>query len=154
MLVEGLAAKVQMFVTSVYAFSSACFFSCLGICFARDVSYSHQHCLSSTDHHSVSVARVHVGDFAQRNQVYLHSPTRPGISNRLLDSCVNNWKKIPPPLSSLRSTTFTLPISWSIHVRSNRDHVRGNNILSVACKNLISDSQRCCSSVSFTGVEL
>lgn len=69
------------------------FFWSLGSYFARDVSYSHQHCPPSTDHHSVSVAQAHIGDFAQANQVYLHSPTRPGISNRLLDSCANNWKK-------------------------------------------------------------
>ncbi|KFQ39989.1 Poly [ADP-ribose] polymerase 12, partial [Mesitornis unicolor] len=66
-----------------------------GSCFARDVSYSHQYCLSSTDHHSMFVVQVLVGEFVQGNQVYLHPPTRPGISNRLLDNCVdNNNKKI------------------------------------------------------------
>lgn len=41
------------------------------------------------------VARVLVGDFVQENQVYLRPPIRPGISNRLLDSCVDNRKNLP-----------------------------------------------------------
>ncbi|NXS40142.1 PAR12 polymerase, partial [Balaeniceps rex] len=63
-----------------------------GSYFARDASCSHQYCPSSIDHHSMFVAQVVVGDFVRENQVYLCPPTRPGISNRLLDSCVDNRK--------------------------------------------------------------
>ncbi|KAF1620444.1 Poly [ADP-ribose] polymerase 12, partial [Eudyptes chrysolophus] len=63
-----------------------------GSYFARDASYSHQYCPSSIDHHSMFVAQVLVGDFVWGNQVYLRPPTRPGISNRLLESCVHNRK--------------------------------------------------------------
>ncbi|KFQ96687.1 Poly [ADP-ribose] polymerase 12, partial [Nipponia nippon] len=68
------------------------FFWSLGRYFARDASYSHQCCPSIIDHHSVFVAQVVVGDSVWGNQVYLLLPTRPGISNRLLDSCVDNRK--------------------------------------------------------------
>ncbi|KFP47150.1 Poly [ADP-ribose] polymerase 12, partial [Cathartes aura] len=63
-----------------------------GSYFARDASYSHQYCPSSTDHYGMFVAQVLVGDFVQGSQVYLCPPTRPGISNRLLDSYIDNQK--------------------------------------------------------------
>ncbi|NXK09896.1 PAR12 polymerase, partial [Herpetotheres cachinnans] len=68
------------------------FFWSLGSYCARDASYSHQYCPSSTDHHSMLVAQIPVGDFVQGNQFYLRPPARPGISNKLLDSCVDIQK--------------------------------------------------------------
>ncbi|EOA99856.1 Poly [ADP-ribose] polymerase 12 [Anas platyrhynchos] len=58
----------------------------------RDASCSHQYCPSSTSYHSVFVALAVVGDFVHGNKAYLCPPPRPEISNRLLDSCVDDQK--------------------------------------------------------------
>ncbi|KAI1238824.1 hypothetical protein IHE44_0011914 [Lamprotornis superbus] len=61
-------------------------------CFVRDATCSYQCCPSSTDHHSVFVSEVLVGDLVQGNHDYSYLPTRPEISNRLLNSLVDNEK--------------------------------------------------------------
>ncbi|NXG27562.1 PAR12 polymerase, partial [Dromaius novaehollandiae] len=61
-----------------------------GSYFARDASYSHQYCPSSTGHQRMFVAHVLVGDFVQGNSEYLRPPPRPGNANRLYDSCVDD----------------------------------------------------------------
>ena len=66
------------------------FFWSLGSYFARDASYSHQYCPSSTDDYSMFVAQVLVGDFVQGNPKYLRPPPRGRNSNRLYDSCVDD----------------------------------------------------------------
>ncbi|XP_025939721.1 protein mono-ADP-ribosyltransferase PARP12-like isoform X1 [Apteryx mantelli] len=63
-----------------------------GSYFARDASYSHQYCPSSTGPQSMFVAHVLVGDFVQGNSEYLRPPPRPGNPNRLYDSCVDDPK--------------------------------------------------------------
>ena len=139
------------------------FFWSLGSYFARDASYSCQYSPPSTDHNSRFVAQVLVRDFVQGKQVYLCPPTRPGISNRLLDSCVGNRKN--PSIFVVFEKHQIYPACVLEHTR--KDDVRGNNILSenntlrfhsfelyVACKNLVSDIQLYCSSVSVTGVKL
>ncbi|NWZ27637.1 PAR12 polymerase, partial [Asarcornis scutulata] len=57
-----------------------------------DASCSHRYCPSSTSYHSVFVALAVVGDFVHGNKAYLCPPPRPEISNRLLDSCVDDQK--------------------------------------------------------------
>ncbi|NXG64674.1 PAR12 polymerase, partial [Hemiprocne comata] len=61
-----------------------------GSYFARDASYSHKYCSSLSGHYSMFVAHVLVGDFVQGDSEYLRPPPRPGNSNRLYDSCVDN----------------------------------------------------------------
>lgn len=91
------------------------FFCSLGSYVARDASCSHQYCPSSTGYHSMFVTLAVVGDFVHGIKAYLCPPSRPEISNRLSDSCVDD-QKILQFLSSLRRTRFILPISWSILV--------------------------------------
>ncbi|NWX45003.1 PAR12 polymerase, partial [Steatornis caripensis] len=61
-----------------------------GSYFARDASYSHEYCSSHSGRYSMFVAHVLVGDFVQGNPEYLRPPPRPGNSNRLYDSCVDD----------------------------------------------------------------
>ncbi|NXE19253.1 PAR12 polymerase, partial [Ardeotis kori] len=61
-----------------------------GSYFARDASYSHVYCSSARGYYSMFVAHVLVGDFVQGKSEYLRPPPRPGNSNRLYDSCVDD----------------------------------------------------------------
>ncbi|NXN99198.1 PAR12 polymerase, partial [Rhinopomastus cyanomelas] len=61
-----------------------------GSYFARDASYSHVYCSSRGGRYSMFIARVLVGDFVEGNAEYLRPPARPGNSNRLYDSCVDD----------------------------------------------------------------
>ncbi|NXC14902.1 PAR12 polymerase, partial [Corythaeola cristata] len=61
-----------------------------GSYFARDASYSHTYCSSLSGRYSMFVAHVLVGDFVQGKPKYLRPPPRPGNSNRLYDSCVDD----------------------------------------------------------------
>nr|XP_033808882.1 uncharacterized protein LOC117364120 [Geotrypetes seraphini] len=60
-----------------------------GSYFARDASYSHNYCLSTTSTKSMFVARVLVGDFTQGVANYLRPPNKSFRSNTFYDSCVD-----------------------------------------------------------------
>ncbi|NWX85054.1 PAR12 polymerase, partial [Nothoprocta pentlandii] len=61
-----------------------------GSYFARDASYAHRYCPSSSGRKSMFVAHVLVGDFVQGSLEYRRPPPRPENPNRLYDSCVDD----------------------------------------------------------------